>query len=205
VYIASKEAPAKDILLDLIEVIKGVQHPMRGLFLRNYLTLVSKNKLPDVGSPYEGIGGGIQDAYSFLLQNFIETNRLWVRLQTQGEAKGRKKREKERLDLRILVGTNLVRISQLDGLDSAQYKANVLPKILEEVLSCKDTIAQSYLMDCVIQVFPDDFHLASLELLLQAVSALKEKVNVRAILESLMERLATHSINNPTAGAVGPR
>lgn len=203
VYIASKEAPAKDILLDLIEVIKGVQHPMRGLFLRNYLTLVSKNKLPDVGSPYEGIGGGIQDAYSFLLQNFIETNRLWVRLQTQGEAKGRKKREKERLDLRILVGTNLVRISQLDGLDSAQYKANVLPKILEEVLSCKDTIAQSYLMDCVIQVFPDDFHLASLELLLQAVSALKEKVNVRAILESLMERLATHSINNPTAGAVG--
>ena len=203
VYIASKEAPAKDILLDLIEVIKGVQHPMRGLFLRNYLTLVSKNKLPDVGSPYEGIGGGIQDAYSFLLQNFIETNRLWVRLQTQGEAKGRKKREKERLDLRILVGTNLVRISQLDGLDSAQYKTNVLPKILEEVLSCKDTIAQSYLMDCVIQVFPDDFHLSSLELLLQAVSALKEKVNVRAILESLMERLATHSINNPTAGAVG--
>lgn len=204
VYIASKEAPAKDILKDLIEVIKGVQHPMRGLFLRNYLTLVSKNKLPDVGSPYEGIGGSIQDAYSFLLQNFIETNRLWVRLQTQGASKeNRKKREKERLDLRILVGTNLVRLSQLEGLDVADYKSNVLPKILEEVLSCKDTIAQSYLMDCIIQVFPDDFHLNTLELLLQTVSTLKEKVNVRAILEALMDRLAAHAANNAAAGAVG--
>jgi vacuolar protein sorting-associated protein 35 len=202
VYIASKEAPAKEILKDLIEVIKGVQHPMRGLFLRNYLTLVSKNKLPDVGSPYEGIGGNVQDAYSFLLQNFVEANRLWVRLQTQGANKDRKKREKERMDLRILVGTNLVRISQLEGLDVTEYKTNVLPKILEEVLSCKDTIAQSYLMDCIIQVFPDDFHLNTLEMLLQTVSALKEKVNVRAILESLMDRLAAHAANNAAAGAV---
>jgi vacuolar protein sorting-associated protein 35 len=84
VYITSKEAPAKDILKDLIEMIKGVQHPMRGLFLRYYLTTISKNRLPDTGSPFEGVGGNIKDATSFLLQNFVETNRLWVRLQTQG-------------------------------------------------------------------------------------------------------------------------
>lgn len=197
VYITSKEAPAKDILKDLIEMVKGVQHPMRGLFLRNYLTLISKNRLPDVGSPYEGIGGNIQDCCSFLLQNFIETNRLWVRLQTQGASKERKKREKERLDLRILVGANLVRLSQLEGLDVNEYKNNLLPKILEEVLACKDTIAQSYLMDCIIQVFPDEFHLATLEAFLQACTALKEKVNVRTILESLMDRLANHSLSNP--------
>ena len=38
VYIVSKEAPAKDILKDLVEMCRGVQHPMRGLFLRNYLS-----------------------------------------------------------------------------------------------------------------------------------------------------------------------
>eukprot|EP01038_Epipyxis_sp_PR26KG_P012178 gene12178-16310_t len=194
VYIASKEAPAKDILKDLIEMIKGVQHPTRGLFLRHYLQQITKSKLPDVGSPYEGVGGNIEDAYTFLLQNFAETNRLWVRLQTQGAAKDKKKREKERLDLRILVGTNLVRISQLEGLDVSAYKSNVLPKILEEVVSCKDTIAQSYLMDCIIQVFPDDFHLATLEPFLKTCSELKEKVNVRTILETLMNRLATHAL-----------
>ena len=40
VYIVSKEAPAKDILKDLVEMCRGVQHPMRGLFLRNYLSQV---------------------------------------------------------------------------------------------------------------------------------------------------------------------
>ena len=40
VYIMSKEAPSKDVLKDLVEMCRGVQHPMRGLFLRNYLAQV---------------------------------------------------------------------------------------------------------------------------------------------------------------------
>jgi Vacuolar protein sorting-associated protein 35 len=39
---------------------RGVQHPMRGLFLRTYLSQVSKNLLPDKGSEYEGEGGNVQ-------------------------------------------------------------------------------------------------------------------------------------------------
>ena len=57
VYIVSKEAAAKDILTDLVEMCRGVQHPMRGLFLRNYLAQATKSKLPDTGSEYEGSGG----------------------------------------------------------------------------------------------------------------------------------------------------
>lgn len=45
VYIVSKEAPAKDILKDLVEMCRGVQHPMRGLFLRNYLSQASSRFL----------------------------------------------------------------------------------------------------------------------------------------------------------------
>ena len=54
VYIKSKKAPAKDILFDLVELCRGVQHPMRGLFLRNYLSQIARDKLPDTGSEYEG-------------------------------------------------------------------------------------------------------------------------------------------------------
>ena len=43
--------------------------------------------------------------------------------------------QKERLDLRILVGSNLVRLSQLEGLDVSLYKAHVLPRILDEVIN----------------------------------------------------------------------
>ena len=199
VYIASKEAPAKDILTDMAEMIKCVQHPMKGLFLRNYLSQVTKNKLPDVGSPYEGVGGTVQDAYVFVLKNFCETNRLWIRLQTVGN-KDKKEREQERLQLRILVGTNLVRLSQLEGLDAHEYETFVLPKMLDEVVHCADTISQSYLMDCIIQVFPDEFHLATLPLFLSRCTQLKDKVQVRPILQAMINRLINYFSPN-TEGA----
>ena len=82
-------------------------------------------------------------------------NKLWVRLQHQGHSRDREKREAERKDLRILVGTNLVRLSQLDGVDLELYQGSILPAVLEQVVQCKDVIAQEYLMEVVIQVrFP---------------------------------------------------
>jgi vacuolar protein sorting-associated protein 35 len=79
-------------------------------------------------------------------------NKLWVRLQHQGHSRDREKRELERKDLRILVGTNLVRLSQLEGVDLSMYEQTILPSIMEQVVNCKDVIAQEYLMEVVIQV-----------------------------------------------------
>jgi vacuolar protein sorting-associated protein 35 len=56
------------------------------------------------------------------LSNFVEMNKLWVRLQHQGSSKERDRREQERKDLRVLVGSNLVRLSQLDGLTLDIYQ-----------------------------------------------------------------------------------
>ena len=82
-------------------------------------------------------------------------NKLWVRLQHQGHSRDREKREMERRELRILVGTNLVRLSQLDGVDLDLYQRTILPAVLEQVVQCKDVIAQEYLMEVVIQVCTD--------------------------------------------------
>lgn len=49
--------------------------------------------------------------------NFAEMNKLWVRMQHQGHSRDREKKERERMELRILVGTNLVRLSQLENID----------------------------------------------------------------------------------------
>lgn len=54
--------------------------------------------------------------------NFAEMNKLWVRMQHQGHSRDKEKREKERQELRILVGTNLVRLSQLEFVDVQRYK-----------------------------------------------------------------------------------
>lgn len=103
--------------------------------------------------------GCLQDSISFVLTNFIEMNKLWVRLQHQGHSRDREKREMERRELRILVGTNLVRLSQLDGVDLDLYQRTILPSILEQVVSCKDVIAQEYLMEVVIQVLLSSFEM----------------------------------------------
>jgi len=187
-YIKSRKAPSKDVLSDLVELCRGVQHPMRGLFLRGYLAQMARDKLPDEGSPYNGYGGTVHDAVEFILQNFAEMNKLWVRMQHQGAQRDRAKRERERLKLRQLVGANLLNLANLQGLTVPLYK-EILPRILEQIVNCKDVIAQDYLMDCIIQVFPDDMHLETLEIYLSACLMLRPGVALRDILTSLINRL----------------
>ena len=52
-YIQSKELPTKAILKDLLDMVKGVQHPMRGLFLRYFLLKMMKDFLPDIPASSE--------------------------------------------------------------------------------------------------------------------------------------------------------
>ena len=201
VYCKSKKAPAKDILFDLVELCRGVQHPMRGLFLRHYLSQVSKDKLPDTGSEYEGENGTVRDSIEFILQNFGEMNKLWVRLQHQGAVRDKTKREKERRNLRQLVGTNLVRLSEMNGVDLSVYQEIVLPRVLEQVINCRDVIAQEYLMDCIIQVFPVDFHLYTLETYLASCAQLQENVNVKVTQQS-HTHIITHALKRQNEGDI---
>ena len=49
-------------------------------------------------------------------------NKLWVRMQQQGHSKKKARREKERLELKILVWTNLMQLSELDGVGTEMYQ-----------------------------------------------------------------------------------
>ncbi|OMJ95824.1 hypothetical protein SteCoe_721 [Stentor coeruleus] len=193
VYITTRELPAKAILKDLIEMVKGIQHPMRGLFLRYYLNKVCKEKLPDKGSEYDTDGEGTNDSVDFLLTNLSEMNRLWVRMQHTGTVKDKTKREKERNDLRVTVGENIVRLSSLQGLTLELYISTVLPKILEIITSSKDSISQQYLIDCIIQAFPDAYHLHTLEPFLETLPQLQPTVDIKSILVNLLTRLADYA------------
>jgi hypothetical protein len=123
---------------------------------------------------------------------------LYVYLNSEKE-----KREGERAELRLLVGKNIARLSQLDGVDLELYskvknrkKHNkqtnkhhkhthaqiVLPRLLEQVIHCRDSFAQQYLMECIIQAFPDDFHLRTLEPFLSACAQLAPGVTIKVCL-----------------------
>ena len=228
--IRSGQVGARWVLKDMIEAVKCVQNPVRGLFLRHYLLQAFRDKLPNEPIPMDQIGGpitasgvdsapppsphtqgpvvaadvmnmeiekgNVKDSYEFILSNFIEMNKLWVRIQHlpgDGNSKAiRRRREKDRNELRILVGTNLVRLSALDSITSSIYGQVILPTVLDHIVICGDPLAQAYLIDCIVQVFPDEYHIETLPILLGVCPKLRDKVNVRTILQSLMDRLANY-------------
>ena len=199
--IESRETAAKEILVDLHEMARGVQTPQHGLLLRYFMLKKLKDKLPDKGSSFEGYlsagtllsdGGDVADCINFLLLNLNEMNKLWIRMQSTG-AKDKSRREAQRNDLNMVVGENLVRLSSLAGVNLEMYSNVVLPKLLELIISCKDTISQQYLMDSIIQVFTDEFHLKNLEKLLEALVSLNPSVDNKALFVTLMERLANYA------------
>ncbi|KAK4537521.1 hypothetical protein CDCA_CDCA12G3546 [Cyanidium caldarium] len=186
VYVRSRQAPAEDVLRDLLEMCAGVQHPERGLFLRAYLLQAMKDKLPDEGGEY---AGSAQGSIAFLLRNFTEMNRLWVRMQRDCPAGERARREHERRQLQSLVGANVACLARLQALTVEMYRDTVLPQLTEQVLECQDVLAQECLMDCIVQAFPDALHVATLPHLLQTCAALRVGVDVRSVLTGLADRL----------------
>ncbi|KAK5125846.1 hypothetical protein LTR85_012122 [Meristemomyces frigidus] len=189
VYMSIEDAPVKEIMKDMMEMSRGVQHPVRGLFLRYYLSGQARDALPT--GTGEGPEGNLQDSISFILTNFVEMNKLWVRLQHQGHSREREQRTKERQELQLLVGSNLVRLSQLVDMES--YKNVILQPLLEQVVQCRDVLAQEYLLEVITQVFPDEFHLHTLDQFLSATARLNPHVNVKAIVIGLMDRLSAYA------------
>lgn len=185
-YMSIAEAPVKELMKDMMDMSRGVQHPIRGLFLRYYMSGQARDYLPTGDS--DGPEGNLNDSINFILTNFVEMNKLWVRLQHQGHSREREQRIRERRELQLLVGSNIVRLSQL--VDLPTYKTSILSPLLEQVVQCRDVLAQEYLLEVITQVFPDEFHLHTLDQFLAAVSRLNPHVNVKAIVIGLMDRLS---------------
>ncbi|KAK7741822.1 retromer complex subunit Vps35 [Cytospora paraplurivora] len=188
-YMSIEGAPVKELMKDMMDMSRGVQHPIRGLFLRYYLSGQARDYLPTGGG--DGPEGNLQDSINFVLTNFVEMNKLWVRLQHQGHSRERDLRTQERKELQLLVGSNIVRLSQLVDLEA--YKHGILGPLLEQVVQCRDVLAQEYLLEVITQVFPDEYHLHTLDQFLAAVSRLNPHVNVKAIVIGLMDRLSDYA------------
>ena len=190
VYIETDPKVSKEICYDLLGMVKGVQSPTRGLFTRYDLLKMVKDRVPDKGNEYVSETNTVKDTLQFILQNLEEMNRLWIRLSTGSIGNERLLREKERNELRILVGENIVRLSSMDGLDLDLYQMEILPKIVEILLESKDQLSQQYLMECIIHAFPDEYNIQCMKLILETMSKLTQGVDVISLYIALMDKLA---------------
>ncbi|MCD9638480.1 hypothetical protein HAX54_022480 [Datura stramonium] len=129
----------------------------------------------------------VMDAVELQLQNFTEMNKLWV-LTTSGWLK-------------------CSGMLDLHGKRKNVRKKGERSEASDLVVNCKDEIAQAYLMDCIIQVFPDEYHLQTLETLLGACpqfQVLPEFFQVEAFakLNSAIGKVIEAQEDMPIAGAV---
>ena len=180
----------EEIIFDLLGMIKGVQNPIRGLFTRYFLLKRIKDKLPDKGNVYLEEGGKFENTLKFILQNLDEMNRLWIRISSDVTGAEKIMRDKERIELKIIVGESINRLSSLEGLTIDIYEKDVLPKLVQIILESNDVLSQQYLIECIIHAFSDSYNISCIELILNTLSRLLPGVDIKGLFISLMEKLA---------------
>jgi len=196
VVIENDPKQCKEIITDLLGMIKGVQSPTRGLFTRHFFMKLIKYKLPDKGNEYETEGCNVDDTIAFILQNLEEMTRLWIRLSANTIGDEKILRDKERGDLKILIGENINRLSSLEVLSLDLYKEKILPKLIEILLENRDFLSQQYIMECIIQAFPDEYNIQCMDDILKTATQLDENVDVKTLFIILMEKLARYVSEN---------
>ncbi|XBW37977.1 hypothetical protein QEN19_003562 [Hanseniaspora menglaensis] len=193
--------PHIEILKDMIEMLNGVQNPIKGMFLRYYLLqrskFIFKNEESESKEKYNNINTEFK--VDFLIANFIEMNKLWIRLQYQGQFKEKLTKLKERKEVELLIGYNLVQLTEVLDTEEEKvaivlYRENALPRILKQIVSCRDIISQEYLLDIIIHIFPEPYHsdLKSIELYLETFLKLSPKTNISKNAISLISRILSY-------------
>lgn len=184
-FIKAGHATANDVMRDLIEMARGVQHPTRALFLRHFLLHILKDVLPDEGNL---TGGTLEDTLVFILENFKQMNVLWVRLEFSLNTKTAEERKVQRSQLKQLVGSNIQRIGSLRGLEVTHYKEIVMPSVIEQITACHESLAQYYIIESITQVFPAEYHFETLDQLFDVLIHLEDDVQTLTLVTSIIKR-----------------
>eukprot|EP00835_Amoeboradix_gromovi_P000483 NODE_17_length_41373_cov_0.337016.p7 type:complete len:493 gc:universal NODE_17_length_41373_cov_0.337016:9922-11400(+) len=168
------QIPDKLIITEVMSMSKAVQHSIRGLFLRHYLGISFKHAL-------DSDGLDLADKVQFIINNLIQMVTLWIRWQHHGYTPDI--RQDERQQLTTLIGTHFQRLTLLN-FSLEYYQSSVLPSILKEVVNTSDDLAQEYLLQIIMDGFPINFQLATLDQLLSCVA--KCQINIKRTMLSML-------------------
>lgn len=185
----SDESP-DEILRDMESMVGAVQHPVRGLFLRYFLLQVVKDKL-------HMLQEGALGALNFLLTTFREAVSLWHRLrltqvQVEPSAMQAWQLDDHRYSLRLLLGAHLMQVARVDGLTQDLYTEVVLPELLRLIPACEDAAGQAYLLQLIVEVFPDSYHLHTLDKVLATCAQVHWSIDLVQLTQHLLRRLTVH-------------
>lgn len=199
VYIKQADAPIDEILQDLIELCKGVQHPLRGLFLRHYLSWVA--------SPLINVADreSIVRAFNFHISNLLESIKLWSRVgsissSNENLTSGLTAQMKvDNARLGQLVSMELGKILQLDGVDTEMFRNQVLPQVLDCIFDgVKEAKNQQLMLDTLVNSVTPETLFSSVDILLKGASN-RCMSNVSFPLDCVISRLVSHILERQFA------
>eukprot|EP00834_Sanchytrium_tribonematis_P008287 NODE_928_length_3036_cov_0.345931.p1 type:complete len:501 gc:universal NODE_928_length_3036_cov_0.345931:114-1616(+) len=165
----------KIIIEEVMAMSKAIQHSIRGLFLRHYLSISFKHSLDSTE------GFDMADKVQFIINNLVQMIMLWIRWQHHGYTPD--VRQDERQQLTTLIGVHFQRLTQLNfGIE--YYSSSVLPSLLNEIVNTQDDLAQDYLLQVIMDGFPINFQLATLHQVLASVA--KCKINIKKTILTML-------------------
>lgn len=171
-----------DILEDLSEMVKSAQDPIRALFVRHYFLQCFKN-LPDQTDTET------ERSLHFLLNNFAQMNRMWVRI---ADIMATDERREQRQDLSVLIGMNIQRMSLIHGISAVNYGTIILPYISRHVELCEDDMAQEFILQSIVHCFPEDYHISTIDQLFAVFGRVEQGVHILTIVNQLLERFLNY-------------
>ena len=197
VYLEHSQEKCKELIEDLLDIVKQAQSPLRTIFVRYFLTKVMARVLPDEDNKdiKEGCGT-ILDTIYFLIKNLEEMNRAWIRMTLNASLDEKPILEKERLDIKMLIKDAIYIISKLKGMNNNLFEKEILPKIIEIIFMYDDTISQEFIMECILTDFPESYIIKNLDFLLLTLSKLGEGVDKKKLFVIVLEKLFNNYKNN---------
>ena len=197
VYLEHSPEKCKELIEDLLDIVKQAQSPLRTIFVRYFLTKVMARVLPDEDNKdiKEGCGT-ILDTIYFLIKNLEEMNRAWIRMTLNASLDEKPILEKERLDIKMLIKDAIYIISKLKGMNNNLFEKEILPKIIEIIFMYDDYISQEFIMECILTDFPESYIIKNLDFLLLTLSKLGEGVDKKKLFVIVFEKLFNYYKNN---------
>ena len=86
---------------------------------------------------------------------------------------------KARNELKEMIGKNFLELINIKDLNDDLYKNKILLPLLKIIIECEDYISQEYLILNIINLFPDEFNIKCIDIIITSLGQVKEKVNIK--------------------------
>ena len=162
-----------EILDEIIKMLNSIQAPLRGYYVRYFFLKIFEKNI---------------NVISILLTNLKEMNKLWIRIGYMKYYLGNDG-TKARNELKEMIGKNFLELINIKDLNDDLYKNKILLPLLKIIIECEDYISQEYLILNIINLFPDEFNIKCIDIIITSLGQVKEKVNIKEIFIKIMEKL----------------